>query len=159
MAYFIPKNEAARVIWFADHAIGVATHGATVGLIPAEITQAQVDADVVALLVGLRATMEAKKQEMTAFKNLVLYDPVDTPLPAMPPIAIVALPVGALAGIMERAQLRAARIKAHPAYTIAIGEACRIISTASPDSCGTAGRDSESVDRLPGRVEVFAGRT
>lgn len=131
---YMPKSEAELVIWFNDHAAGVATHGATVGLTSAEIAQAAIDALVVAHAVNGRALYESKAQEFTEYKNILLYAPLNTPLPATPtPPAIGSLPPGALAGCVTRARQRAERIKAHPNYTQAIGEDCRIVAPeASP---------------------------
>ena len=133
MADYVPKEEAALVVWFADHAAGVSTHGASVGLSPGDITQAAADAGTVAHAVNGRSLYESKKQEFTAYKDILLYAPLNAPLPATPAAPVVgALPVGALAACVARARQRAERIKAHPAYTTAIGEDCRIVAPAGP---------------------------
>jgi hypothetical protein len=131
MADYIPRSEDALAIWLTDHAAGVATHGATVGLTPAEVTQAATDATVGNSAIVARSLFAAKTQEVTQYKDNVLYAPLNTPMPS-PPAApsIAALPVGALGAIVARARQRADRIKAHPAYTQAIGEACRIVAPA-----------------------------
>jgi hypothetical protein len=40
---YIPTIETDLMVWFTDHAAGVATHGATVGLSAADITQTAAD--------------------------------------------------------------------------------------------------------------------
>ena len=133
MPGYIPTEEAALVVWFADHAAGVATHGASVGLTPGDITQAATDAASVAHAVNGRSLYESKKQEFTAYKDILLYAPLNAPLPATPAApAVGALPVGALAACVARARQRAERIKNHPAYTVAIGEDCRIVAPVGP---------------------------
>ena len=69
---------------------------------------------------------------LAAYKDILLYAPLNTPLPGTPVAPTVgALPAGALAACVARARQRAERIKAHPAYTVAIGEDCRIVAPAA----------------------------
>lgn len=131
MADYIPTQETALVVWFADHAAGVATHGATVGLTAGEITQAADDALTVAHAVNGRSLYESKKQEFTEYKEILLYAPLGTGLPGTPVAPTVGiLPLAALPACVARARQRAGQIKASPAYTTAIGEDCRIIAPA-----------------------------
>lgn len=133
MADYIPTTEADLVVWFTDHAAGVSTHGATVGLSAADITQAVADDKTVTHAVTGRSLYNSKAQEFTAYKDILLYAPLNTPLPGTPtPPAVSALPAGALAACVARARQRAERIKTHPAYTTAIGEDCRIVAPVSP---------------------------
>ena len=98
-----------------------------------DITQAATDASMVSLVVNGRSLLESKKQEFTAYKNSILYSPLNTPLPTLPTMPVLAaLPLGALAAVIPRARQRAERIKAHPNYTTAIGEDCRIVRPAAP---------------------------
>lgn len=133
MADYIPDVEADLIVWFNDHSAGVSTHGAAVGLAAGDITQAATDATLVGLAVNGRSLLESKKQEFTAYKNLILYAPINTPLPTLPVMpALGAIPVGALASCVARARQRAERIKSHPSYTVAIGEDCRIVAPVAP---------------------------
>jgi len=133
MPGYIPTEEAALMVWFTDHAVGVATHGATVGLSAAEITQAATDDKTVTHAVNGRSLYNSKAQEFTAYKDILLYAPLNEPLPTTPTApAVGVLVAGALAACVARARQRAERIKSHPAYTTAIGEDCRIIAPVSP---------------------------
>jgi len=133
MAGYIPTNEAELVVWFSDHAAGVGTHGASVGLSAGDITQAGDDAATVSHAVNGRSLYESKKQEFTAYKDILLYAPLNTPLPTTPTAPVVGtLAIGALAACVARARQRSERIKSHPDYTVAIGEDCRIIAPAAP---------------------------
>jgi len=126
MPDYIARDEAALVVWFADHAAGVNTHGVTVGLSAADITQAAEDAATASHAVNGRSLYESKKQEFTAYKDTLLYAPLNTPLPAVPAApAVGSQPIGGLAACVARARQRAERIQSHPAYTTAIGEDCR----------------------------------
>jgi len=138
MPDYIPSTEADLVIWLADHAAGVSTHGATVGLTAGEITQAATDATMGNMVVVARSLYASKTQEVTEYKNILLYSAINTPVPSLPSApSIGPVPMGALAAIVARARQRAERIKAHPAYTTAIGEDCRIIAPGPPPSGGT----------------------
>jgi len=115
MPGYIQTEEAALVIWFADHAAGVSTHDARAGLSAGEIAQAGEDAASVAHAVNGRSLYESKKQEFTAYKDILLYAPLNTPLPGTPaPPVVGALGLGALAACVARARQRAERIKARP---------------------------------------------
>ena len=129
---FIPDNEDELVTWFNDHAAGVATHGAMVGLTAGEIAQPAVDAQTVAHAVNARALYQSKSQEVTEYKNSLLYSALNTPVPGTPTApAIGALPMGAIGNCVARARLRAQQVKGHVGYTAAIGEDMRIVAPAA----------------------------
>jgi hypothetical protein len=133
MADYVKTNEGDLLIQLNDHAVGVATHGATVGLSAPEIAQAATDATVAAMVVNGQSLYNSKSQEWTEYKALLLYGPLNTLLPGQPaPPAVAGVPLGALAAIVARFRQRAERIKAHPAYTPAIGEDCRIVAPVGP---------------------------
>jgi len=60
MPDYLPREEAALVVWFADHAAGVSTHGVTVGFSAGEIAQAATDAALQPP--GQARTLEAPRQ-------------------------------------------------------------------------------------------------
>ncbi|HRF60983.1 MAG TPA: hypothetical protein PLH94_13850 [Fimbriimonadaceae bacterium] len=133
MPDYVETNEAALVIQLNDHAVGMTTHGATLGFSPAEITQAATDASQTSMVVNQQSIIQSKAQEWTEFKKIVLYSPLNTPLPATPTAYTVPPPLlGALAAIVARFRQRAERAKAHPNYTQAIGEDLRIVPPAPP---------------------------
>jgi len=75
----------------------------------------------------------SKSQEWTEYKRLLLYAPLNTPLPGTPVAPVVGLlSIGSLAAIIARFRQRAERIKAHPNYTPEIGEDCRIVAPVGP---------------------------
>lgn len=122
---YLPTTDAEKVAWLANFAAKIATHGATLGLTPAQIAAVAADNNVVqyvwAVLVGNRTRM----QEITAFKTALFNGPA-TP-------ALGAIPMGYTGGggspptpgapdVFGRIGLLVTAIKAHPAYTTAIGE-------------------------------------
>ena len=109
---YMPTEEGALVVWFNDHAAGVATHGATVGLSAPEITQAATDAGTVSHGVNGRSLYASKAQEFTAYKDILLYALINTPLPSVPAApAVGSLALGAKASCVTRARARAERMK------------------------------------------------
>lgn len=133
MPDYVKTNEGDLVIQLNDHAAGVATHGALVGLSAGEISQAATDAATASHAVNGQSLYQSKSQEWTEYKFLLLYGPLNTPVPITPaPPVVGALGLGALAAVVARFRQRAERIKAHPAYTPAIGEDCRIVAPAGP---------------------------
>ncbi len=133
MSDYVEKNEGALVIQLNDHAAGVTTHGPTVGLVAGDIAQAVADAAFAAVVVNGQSLYQSKSQEWTEYKAIVLYGPLNTPLPAQPVApAVAAVPLNSLASIVARFRQRAERIKAHPNYTPAIGEDCRIVAPLPP---------------------------
>lgn len=133
MADYVKTNEGDLVIQLNDHAVGVTTHGTTVGLSAPEITQATTDAATASHGVNGQSLYTSKAQEFTEYKNILLYAPINTLLPGTPAPPVVGAPgLGALPAIVARFRQRAERIKAHPAYTTAIGEDCRIVAPADP---------------------------
>jgi hypothetical protein len=125
---YVSTNEGDLVIQLNDHAVGVSTHGATVGLTAGEITEASNDAATASHAVNGQSLYSSKSQEWTEYKRLLLYGPLNTPIPGTPVApAVGTLPLGAKAAIVARFRQRADRIKSHPNYTPAIGEDCRIV--------------------------------
>lgn len=131
LADYVKTNEGDLVIQLNDHAVGVSTHGATVGLSAGEITQAATDAGMASMVVNGQSLYTSKSQEWTEYKRLILYADLNTSLPGQPvPPVVGTVTLGALAAIVARFRQRAERIKAHPNYTPAIGEDCRIVAPA-----------------------------
>ena len=131
MADYVKTNEGDLVIQLNDHAAGVATHGATVGLNPGEILQAATDAATATHAVNGQSLYNSKSQEWTEYKRLLLYAPINTPLPGTPvPPVVGLLADGAEPAIVPRFRQRAERIKSHPNSTPAIQEDCRIVAPA-----------------------------
>lgn len=135
MADYMPDAEGDLVTWFSDFSAAIGVHGTALGLTAPEIAQVATDAQTVALVVTTRSLFESKKQEVTAMKNIILYSPVNTPMPVAPSQpAPIAFLIGALAAVVPRTRLLVERIKNHLNFTTAIGEDLRVISTVSaPD--------------------------
>ncbi len=133
MSDYVKTNEADLVIQLNDHAAGVTTHGATVGFTAPEIAQATTDAATATHAVNGQSLYTSKGQEWTEYKRILLYGPLNDPMPGTPTAPVTGAPgIGALPSIVARFRQRAERMKAHPAYTQAIGEDCRIVAPVAP---------------------------
>jgi hypothetical protein len=118
---YIPNREDELLAWFANLSAKLPTYQATLGLTLAEVTEFQTEATLVEF--SIMGVTQAKNEaaEWVAFKNLELYGPVGEPTPAVPS-ALPPAPVSPRApGILVRTRALVTRIKAHPAYTVAMG--------------------------------------
>ncbi len=96
MADYVSTNEGDLVIQLKDHAIGVSTHSATVGLAAGDVTEASNDAAIASHAVNGQSLYTSKSQEWTEYKRLLLYGPLNTPTPITPVAPVVgSLPLGA----------------------------------------------------------------
>jgi hypothetical protein len=107
------------------------------------LTQVGVDRGYVETVINFADEAKNYASEAVAYKNMILTAPLNTPMPAPPtaPAAIV-VPAGALPSAEARLRALVAQIKAHSAYTPAIGEAMGIETKApglgSPTVVATA---------------------
>lgn len=120
MPRFVPTNFALKNV----------THGPVLGATAGEVTQTTTDAAMLAFLVNGQEIKQTDAQEWTAYRDLIIYGPLNTPLPGLPTAGTIgAVPIGAAAAIIARTRALVERYKNHPAYTQAIGEDLGIIST------------------------------
>ncbi|MFI5219103.1 MAG: hypothetical protein ACHQNT_06405 [Bacteroidia bacterium] len=101
--YYLPRPENDLVNWLKNYKLKLATHGATLGLTPAEITQQQGFCDAMVAAIELNFQAQHDAQEQTATKDALLL--ADLP----------------------RIQKRVANMKTNANYTNAIGEDLGII--------------------------------
>ena len=156
MADYIPTTDAALVTWFNNFSTKFAAYAPAIGLSAADVTAVNNDDAMVQTLMNRVETYKQEAQEAVAYKNLMLKKPLGTPAPAPPVNPNPALPVTAPApGILARTRALAARIKAAPAYSEAIGKDLGIVGTgdnAAPNPAAkpalaavTAGADTVDV--------------
>ena len=117
-----PKSEVALPDWFKNLGTGLGKYGATLGLSPAEITDAQANCAFGAAVLGVQGAVGEYAQGFTRFKNAALY--ATEQCTAWP--AGFTLPAGLAAvshaGVVPLLTVLVARIKKHPAYTKQMGE-------------------------------------
>lgn len=127
---YLPKSWGAIVTWFINYDNKINFYAVTFGLgLPATTS---VDDDLAALqhLVSLGEIFKTKAQEVFDYKDQLFNGP--GPIGAYPANAVLpAAPTVVLAGIIDRVDALVAQLKAHSAYTTAIGEDIGIESPAA----------------------------
>ncbi|MBX7134102.1 MAG: hypothetical protein K1X67_15620 [Fimbriimonadaceae bacterium] len=127
---FYPRRHSKRVQWHAQFAASLASYAGVLGISPAVVAQAQVDAQNVALSLAAAEAAIRYRDEVLAFRDQMLEGLLNTPTPPAPtaPAAIV-LPPGTLGNIAARTRRLVNEIKANPAYTRQMGVDMGIIQT------------------------------
>ena len=126
-AYFVPTDDPRKKDWLNHLAGELPAHAATVGVGAAEVSSVQADALFFTWVMDAKTKYDAAAQQWTAFKNAARNGkaPATGPLPVAPVLA--AAPPAVAPGIFLRVPALCARIKKHPGYTNAIGQALDII--------------------------------
>lgn len=130
---YVPRAEPALVIWFNNFQIKFTTYALTVGFVAADVTNVQNDYATLAWTVNLVEVFKAEAKERVEYKDTLAYAATGTLAPAVPTIPTIAPPATiAPPGILPRVQATIARIKAHPNYTLAMGQDLGIVAPAAP---------------------------
>ena len=117
-----PHSEKLMPAWFNGLSLGLVKYGATLGLSPAEITDAQANCAFGAAVLGQQTLLAEYAQGFTRFKQAALY--ATEPCPAWPTGFTIpmGMPPVSHAGVIPLLTLLIARIKKHPAYITQMGE-------------------------------------
>ena len=126
-SFWMPTDDPGKRDWLIHFAGEIPAHAATIGVIPAEVTSVQNDAAYFDYLLRSQTAYSDAAQQWTAFKNKARNGTGTTmgPLPTAPTLG--AAPDAVLPGIFTRLAALVARVKKHPGYAIAIGQALDII--------------------------------
>ena len=135
---YIPSADAEKVAWLANFSAKVNTHGLALGLTPAEILSVSADNQFVQYIWTLLNGSRTRMQEITAYKKALFDGPLVPSLPSVPSGFSLGSPPALVApDVFGRIGLMVSRIKAHAAYTVALGEDLGIegsIETFDPES-------------------------
>lgn len=136
---WMPTTDSEKVVALNNFAVKFPTYATTLGFAAADVTAVQNDYAMLAYVVNLAEVFKAESQERTRYKETLMEGPLGTPAPALPTVPTIAPPAVIVApGIVARWRALAGRIKAHPAYTRAMGEDLGIEPPSSaPPSPGT----------------------
>ena len=120
---YLPRSMAGRLAWFINFDTKISTYTTTFQLPTGAITGAHADFLMFQYAFSLQEIVQTYSQNVTGFLNQVSNGPNQgsaLPLPAMPtpPTA----PATVVTGIFTRVRDLVRRIKAHPNYTVNIGE-------------------------------------
>ena len=131
MADFLSLTEPELILFAQNFAVKLAVHDPILTSVSAaDVTQAATNSTELARAINTVNNIREDAKEYSNVKDIMLRSPVGTPLPTAPTAtAWPAFGLGAIAGILAWYRDIAARIKADPAYTVAIGQDLGIVGT------------------------------
>lgn len=161
--YYLPADDEGKAALLEHFATTISGYAAALGLPAAELTAQAADTAYFRWLVNESIASRAYAQALTAWRDSIR----DGGIPATPQAPVPSAtpaPATVPAGIVPRFTALVKRIKGHPAYTEAIGEALRIVgaesagpdtATAQPDLTGAKVVADEV--RIPWKKGKFDG--
>ena len=145
MPDFLPKANPALVLWFNTFAASFAQNAAEFGFTPADVAAVNADAAFVQTLNNRVEILRKESQEAVAYRRLMLDAPLGTPATGVPQNAAPALPDSVpTPGVIARVRALAARIKAHPRYSDALGKELGIVGTGTAPGANPLAKPSVS---------------
>lgn len=128
--FYMPKGDKEKRAWHNNFDTELASVGAGLGILPAEIADVHKDNLALNYILDNLETFKAETKERTSYKDLLFDGEIRTPLGALPglptlPVAPAAVP----AGVFKRTAKIVQRIKNHPNYNDALGKSLGIIGT------------------------------
>ena len=132
---YIPTDEGDLLTWLSNYQIKLTTiYNTLFGLTAGEITAIQNDVIAMTYMINQVGLAKTNMQDRYAYKDLIKKGPIGATGAAYPgaftPPAVPVVLV--LPGIIPRVRLMSKRVKAHPAYTISIGEEIGIVPPFNP---------------------------
>ena len=127
---FYPSSDAALIPWHTTFVLECNNYKVALAsvLTAGVLTQIAANRDFVTAVVNYTDDAKNWQSDVVAYKEIVLRGPHGTALPGAPvPPAAISVPVGAVAAIEDYTRRLVAQIKAHSAYTEAIGQAMGIV--------------------------------
>lgn len=126
--YYMPRSDTAFLAWLLNFMNKLSTYAPVFGLDAATITSVQNDYAYVAYALGAQESVKTYKQDLTAYKNVLLNGPGGGPMDAFPPVpALGAAPATVRRDVKRRISQLVAQLKANSAYTEGIGEDLGIV--------------------------------
>lgn len=126
---YIPNADAQRTIWSSNFSSKINTYATIIGITPAEVLAAQKDIAMYAYVVNMQEAFKQTLNNITSYKNLLKHAVGQQHLGALPVAPTLAAPPTLVAeGVFDRISKLVKRIKAHAAYTEAMGNDLGIIA-------------------------------
>ena len=128
----VPISEAELVPWLTNFGPKLSNYAATLGLLPAEVTETQADIGYVTYLINVRVPVERQSLAATVeYKNFMKEGDAAAPLPATLPgtVAPPPYPAAVLPGALVRLRKLVQNIKSRPAIP---KRSARILESSSP---------------------------
>jgi len=123
---YYPHRDSERVLWHNTFSSKLATYATQLDLTTTDVNGAKADALYLAYIIGFLESVLTYKQQLTAFKNILLNG---INLGALPALVSGTAPAAVNAGIQKRTRSMVQRIKNHRNYTEAIGNDLGIIGS------------------------------
>ncbi|MGE0636945.1 MAG: hypothetical protein AB7P01_10935 [Bacteroidia bacterium] len=100
--YYLPRNEAARIIWFKNFKNKISTYTTELGLTPAQIAAVAADCDMYEYAVNQAEARKSDYKNIIEWKAKLSYSPIGTVLGAVPVPEVTPPPVVVPAGVFTR---------------------------------------------------------
>ena len=125
----MPNGDADRVIWLGNFKLKLPAYAASVGITPAEVTATINDYNMYKYVIDMLEAYKQTTNNIVAYKNLLKHAHNQQHLGALPSLPnLGTTPTLVTEGVFDRVSSLANRIKAHPAYTGAMGSDLGIIA-------------------------------
>lgn len=134
LSYYLPRADKEKAIWLKNFSIKFNSYATSFGFVAADATAIAADSAALTYMLDLLEVFKTEAKERTAYKDSLVDGPLSSnvaPLPTLPVLA--AAPPAVAPGIFIRVTAVVNRIKAHPAYTQAIGQDLGIIGAESAE--------------------------
>ncbi len=126
---YMPNGDADRVIWLGNFKLKLPTYAPAVGITPAEVSATVNDYNMYKYIIDMLEAFKQTTNNIVAHKNLLKHAHNQQHLGAIPSLpALGTVPTMVTEGVFDRVAGLAQRIKAHPAYTAAMGSDLGIIA-------------------------------
>jgi hypothetical protein len=125
--YYLPRTEAARVIWFKNLKNKIGTYTATLSLPITTVTSVAADCDMYEYAVGQAEARKSDYKNLVDWKDTLSFAPIGTVLSPVPVPEIIAPPMVVPGGVFTRLAALVKTIKGNLNYTTDIGTDLGII--------------------------------
>jgi hypothetical protein len=126
---FLPSSDKDRAVWLKNFANKIGTYQPTLGLTVAEVSAVQADSAIFSYTVDMVEVYKNESQKRVAFKNILGYGEIGTPLPLFPANPTLSAPPALVpAGIFKRLAKLIQKIKNSALYNDSMGQDLGIIA-------------------------------
>ena len=125
---YAPTTDESRLSWIENFDNKLGNYASTVGVTTAEVASVHADTLMFTFIMLYLGVITTKKENVTAYKNLLIHNPGNVQLGAIPALpTLPTAPAAVTAGIFDRMSLLVQRIKKHGNYNEAMGHDLKII--------------------------------
>jgi hypothetical protein len=125
--FYLPAQEAARIIWFKNFKNKIATYTVELSLTPAQIAAVASDCDMYEYAVNQAEARKSDYKNLIAWKEKLTYSPIGTVLGPVPVPEVIVPPAAVPAGVFTRLAAFVRTIKGNLNYNPDMGADLGII--------------------------------